>query len=56
MKEKVPIVPCSGTGKSFGSVAREAAYSVTEDLCPGENEIGSLALLVLGGKETRAEM
>ena len=42
---KVPIVPCSGIGKSYGSVAREGAYAVTDDLCPGKSRLVPLALL-----------
>jgi uncharacterized metal-binding protein len=56
MKPKIPIVPCSGIGKSYGSVAREAAYRVTENLCPEKTRLLPLALLVLGGEETRSEL
>jgi uncharacterized metal-binding protein len=56
MKEKVLIVPCSGIGKSLGSVAREGAYVVTEDLCPEKTKLLPLALVVLGEDETRAEL
>jgi uncharacterized metal-binding protein len=54
MKEKVLIVPCSGIGKSYGTVAREGAFVVTEDLCPEKTRLVPLALLVLGEDETRA--
>jgi uncharacterized metal-binding protein len=54
MKEKVFIVPCSGIGKSYGTVAREGAFVVTEDLCPEKTRLVPLALLVLGEDETRA--
>ena len=56
MKKKVLIVPCSGIGKSLGSVAREGAYIVTEELCPERTQLVPLALLVLGGKETQTEL
>jgi uncharacterized metal-binding protein len=49
---KVNIVPCSGIGKSFGSVSRLAAYYVTEDDRPTDTTLIPLALLVLGDKET----
>ena len=49
---KVNIVPCSGIGKSFGSVSRLAAYYVTEDDRPTDTNLIPLALLVLGDKET----
>lgn len=50
---KVVIVPCSGIGKTYGSVSREAAYEVTEDLRPGETQLVSLAMLVLGDEGAR---
>ncbi len=56
MREKALIVPCSGIGKSLGSVAREGAYMVTEDLCPEETKLLPLALIVLGEDETRTEV
>ena len=51
---KVPIIPCSGIGKSYGTVAREGAYAVTEDLCPERTRLVPLALLVLGDEEARS--
>jgi uncharacterized metal-binding protein len=56
MTPKVLIVPCSGIGKSYGSVAREGAYVVTEDLCSEKTRLMPLSLLVLGEDEVRAEM
>ena len=53
MRRKVLIVPCSGIGKSYGTVAREGAYVVTEDLCPEKTKLVPLALLVLGEAETQ---
>jgi uncharacterized metal-binding protein len=50
--EKVNIVPCSGIGKSFGSVSRLAAYYLTEDDRPSDTTLVPLALLVLGDKDT----
>ena len=50
---KVAIVPCSGIGKTYGSVSREAAYDVTEDLRPEHTLLVPLAKLVLGDESTR---
>ncbi len=50
--EKVNIVPCSGIGKSLGSVSRLAAYHITEDDRPADTTLVPLALLVLGDKDT----
>ena len=38
----VVIVPCSGIGKTYGTVSREAAYEVTEDLRPGSTRLVAL--------------
>ncbi len=56
MKKEALIVPCSGIGKSLGSVAREGAYIVTEELCPEWTQLMPLALLVLGEKESQTEL
>jgi uncharacterized metal-binding protein len=53
MKLKALIIPCSGIGKTYGSVAREAAFWVTEDLRPEETHLLPLSLLVLGEEETQ---
>jgi len=52
-KRKVIIVPCSGIGKSYGTVSREAAYEVTEDSRPQATQLVALSLLVLGDDEAR---
>ncbi len=49
----VVIVPCSGIGKPFGTVSREAAYEVCERLCPDETQLIALAKLVLGDDAAR---
>ncbi len=54
MSDWVIIVPCSGIGKTYGTVTREAAYIVTEELRPDETAIVPLSLLVLGDEEARA--
>jgi uncharacterized metal-binding protein len=50
---EVIIIPCSGIGKAFGSVGREAAYVVTQELRPGCTSTVCLSLLTLGDDETR---
>ena len=52
--KRIAIVPCSGIGKTYGSVSREAAYDVTEDLRPASTQLVPLSLLVLGDAEARA--
>jgi uncharacterized metal-binding protein len=51
--KRVVIVPCSGIGKTYGTVSREAAYEVVEDLRPEETQLVALSLLVLGEEEAR---
>ncbi len=51
MSGKTLIVPCSGIGKTYGSVAREGAYMITEDLHPKSTQLIPLALVVLGEEE-----
>lgn len=50
---KVVIIPCSGIGKTYGTVSREAAYDVTEDIRPTQTRLVPLSLLVLGDEATR---
>jgi len=53
MKRTTLIVPCSGIGKTYGTVAREGAHIVTEDLCPQSTRLVPLALIVLGDEEVK---
>ncbi len=52
--KKVVIVPCSGIGKSFGTVSRVAAFQVTEDDRPTQTHLVPLALLVMGDEDSRS--
>jgi uncharacterized metal-binding protein len=53
-KSRVAIVPCSGIGKTYGTVSRTAAYDVTEDLRPEQTQLVALSKLVLGDEAARA--
>ncbi len=53
-EKPVVIVPCSGIGKTYGSVSREAAYDVAQDLRPETTQLLPLSLLVLGDEQARA--
>jgi len=55
-KRKVVIVPCSGIGKSFGSVAREAGYELCDELRPEATQLVALSKLVLGEKHARQQV
>jgi uncharacterized metal-binding protein len=52
--QKVVIVPCSGIGKTYGTVSREAAYDLVDDLRPDNTQLVALSLLVLGDEAARA--
>ena len=56
MKRKVLIIPCSGIGKTYGTVAREAACIVIEDLRPQSTQLVPLALIVLGDEEVQQDL
>ena len=51
MPDLILIIPCSGIGKPFGSISREATYCVVEDLKKGETDTLCLSLLVMGDKD-----
>jgi len=51
---RVVVVPCSGIGKTYGSVSREAAYVITEELRPETTALVALSQLVLGDPAARA--
>ena len=53
---KIKVIPCSGIGKVYGLMAREAALSVTERLCPEITETVCLALLVTGTNEAKEKV
>ncbi len=51
--KKVIVIPCSGIGKAFGSVSREATFEVVENLQKEKSETVCLALIVSGDKDAR---
>jgi len=53
---KIKVVPCSGIGKVFGLMAREAALTVTDRLRPDICETVCLAYLVTGEDEAVAKV
>lgn len=44
---KIIIIPCSGIGKSFGTIGREATYIVTDELQPEHTRTLCLSLLTM---------
>jgi uncharacterized metal-binding protein len=55
-QKQVLIIPCSGIGKPLGSVAREAANQVIEDLRPDVTSTVCLSLLTMGDPEAMARV
>jgi uncharacterized metal-binding protein len=48
---KVVVVPCSGIGKSLGTVGRVATYRVIERMKPEKTRTVCLALLTMGDND-----
>ena len=51
MKKTFVIIPCSGIGKAYGTICREAVYEVVEKRKPQTSRLLCLALLVRGDEE-----
>lgn len=47
MKNKIVVIPCSGIGKSYGEIGRQAVYELIEDLRPGNVATACLARLMI---------
>src|ERR1017187_1739615 len=52
----VVVIPCSGIGKSFGTVSREAAYELCENLRPTDTDLVALSKLVLGEEDAKSRV
>lgn len=52
-EQRILVIPCSGIGKVLGSVGREAAMEVVEDLRPEATATLCLARLTLGDPEAQ---
>ena len=53
MNKKVIVVPCSGIGKVYGLMAREAVLKTVLELSPEKSETVCLAYIVTGDKEVK---
>jgi uncharacterized metal-binding protein len=56
MAKKVVIMPCSGIGKAYGEIGRQAAYRVAESLRPDVVETACLARLMIDDLETKEQI
>jgi len=50
------IIPCSGIGKPFGSISRDATFRVVDELRKGRAETNCLSLLVMGDEEATRQI
>ena len=55
-QKRVMIVPCSGIGKAYGSVGREAMYQLIEEMRPDAMDTVCLSLLTLGDADAQAQV
>lgn len=53
MDKKVKVVPCSGIGKVYGLIAREAVLKTVIELCPDTSETVCLGYIVTGDTEVK---
>lgn len=51
MKKPVVIIPCSGIGKAYGTICRDAVYEVVERRRPDKARTLCLGLLTKGDEE-----
>ena len=56
MDKIVKVVPCSGIGKVYGLMAREAVLKTVFELCPEKSETVCLAYIVTGDKEAKEKI
>ncbi|MGI6434448.1 MAG: putative zinc-binding protein [Syntrophomonadaceae bacterium] len=53
MKKKIVVMPCSGIGKAYGEISRQAAFHLAEELKPDQIDTACLALLMIDDPETK---
>ncbi|SPD76353.1 DGC domain protein [uncultured Desulfobacterium sp.] len=52
-KNDVVVLPCSGIGKAYGTLARETAYELVERVRPGLAKLTCLPLLVINDPQAK---
>lgn len=55
-KSKVKVMACSGMGKVYGLMAREAVLQTVTHLCPEQADTTCLAYIVTGDAEATAKI
>ncbi len=56
MSKKIVILPCSGIGKAFGEIGRQAVYEAVDGFSPEDVTTTCLARLMIDDHETRGLM
>ncbi len=56
MAKKIVVIPCSGIGKAYGEIGRQAAFQAAESLRPEQVETACLARLMIDDPETREQV
>jgi uncharacterized metal-binding protein len=55
-EDPILIIPCSGMGKPFGTIARDATFQVVDELRKGRANTNCLSLLVMGDEEATRQV
>ncbi len=55
-ESRVLVIPCSGIGKSFGTIATDATFIVVDALRKGKAYTNCLSLLVIGDDEATRQI
>lgn len=53
---KIKVIPCSGIGKVYGLMAREAVLKVTNELRPDKTDTLCLAHIVTGDEDAKEKI
>ena len=56
MGKPILVIPCSGIGKPFGSISRDATFRVCDELRLGKADTLCLSLLVMGDEEAKVKV
>ena len=55
-EEPILIIPCSGIGKPFGTIGRDATFRVVDELRKGKADTNCLSLLVMRDEEATRQI
>lgn len=55
-EKKILVIPCSGIGKPFGTIGRDATFRVVDELRKGKADTNCLSLLVMGDERATRQI